>query len=41
MPPALEGRLGADEHFSVLKNDYAALTDFIETRARAVQEPVT
>ncbi len=41
MPSALEGRLGADEHFEVLENDYAALTDFIESRARAIQEPAT
>ncbi len=41
VPERLEQRLGADEHYTVLENDYAALTDFIESHARAVSEQAT
>ena len=41
VPRRLEQRLGADERCSTIKNDYNVLTDFIESRARAVQEPTT
>ncbi|MFQ5626830.1 MAG: threonine synthase, partial [Methyloligellaceae bacterium] len=39
VPSRLEDKLGAEERFSVLENDYDALSEFIEARARAVTEP--
>ena len=39
VPSRLEEKLSAEEHFSVLENDYDALAAFIEARARAVTEP--
>lgn len=41
IPERLSERLGAEENFIVLENDYGALTDFIESRAGAVTEDVT
>ncbi len=38
VPPRLEQRLGADERYTVLENDYGVLTDFIESRASTVSE---
>jgi threonine synthase len=39
IPSRLKDSLGGEERFTVLENDFAALTDFIESRARAVKEP--
>jgi threonine synthase len=33
VPARLKDALDGEERFSVLENDYAALTDFIESRA--------
>ena len=41
VPERLEQRLGADERYDVIDNDYDTLTQFIESRARAVQEAAT
>jgi threonine synthase len=41
VPARLEQRLGAQERYTVLENNYGALTDFIEARARAMSEPAT
>ncbi|MEM8744942.1 MAG: threonine synthase, partial [Pseudomonadota bacterium] len=41
VPERLQQRLGADERYDVIDNDYDALTQYIESRARAVQEPAT
>jgi len=38
VPSRLEEKLGANERFSVLENDFDALAAFIEERARAVTE---
>ena len=41
VPERLQQRLGAEERFTVIANDYDAVTAFIESRARAVEEPAT
>ncbi|MDA7947301.1 MAG: threonine synthase [Hyphomicrobiaceae bacterium] len=41
MPERLQQRLGAEEHYDVIANDYDTLTEFIESRTRAIQEPAT
>ncbi len=38
VPARLEKRLGAQERYTVLENDYAVVTEFIELRASAVSE---
>ncbi len=38
VPPRLEQRFGAEERFTVLENNYDLLTEFIESRVRAVSE---
>ena len=40
-PSRLEEKLGADERFDILENDYGALVAFIEARARVLTEPGT
>lgn len=40
-PPRLQQRLGAEERYEVLENDYGALTEFIESRARSISEPAS
>ncbi|GBE42143.1 threonine synthase [bacterium BMS3Bbin10] len=39
VPSRLEEKLGADERFEIIDNDYDALVAFIEARARVVAEP--
>lgn len=41
VPERLEQKLGSDERYTVLENDYDALTQFIEARANTVSDPVT
>jgi threonine synthase len=41
VPESLKSRLGAEERYTVLENDYAAVTEFIEARASAVTEPTS
>lgn len=41
VPERLEQRLGAEERYTVLENDYDALTQFIEARAHTASDPVT
>jgi threonine synthase len=41
VPARLEKRLGAQERYTVLENDYAVVTEFIESRASAVSEQAT
>jgi len=41
VPGRLEKRLGAQERYTVLENDYGVLTEFIESRASAVSEQAT
>lgn len=38
-PSRLEEKLGADERFEIIENDYDTLVAFIEARARVVAEP--
>ncbi|MGI9381618.1 MAG: threonine synthase [Methyloligellaceae bacterium] len=39
VPARLAGQLDAEERYTVLQNEYAAVAEFIEARSRAVMEP--